>query len=247
MQELTLEKQTKLGRRGKGVKRVQEWLTLQGFAVKPDGTFGAATETALKRFQKKKGLRPSGVVDPATFEQLVAPMRAAVEPIKPGRRTLGQQVVAYARQHLKQGAREVGPDNSGPWVRLYMNGNEGPIFPWCAGFACFVLKQATESLGVGLPITPSFGVDELGFSARANDRFIEGSKAQNRRRVKPGSLFLSAKAGDPDDWSHVGIFVSASGETFTSIEGNTNDEGSFEGFEVCTRTRDWALKDFIRI
>jgi Putative peptidoglycan binding domain len=246
MQELTLERQTKLGRRGKGVKRVQEWLTLQGFRVKPDGEFGVATRTALKRFQNRKGLPATGIVDSATFEQLVAPMRAAVEPIKPGRRTLGQQVVAYARQHLKQNPREVGPDNSGPWVRLYMNGNEGPIFPWCAGFVCFVLKQATESMDLAMPITPSFGVDDLGFSARANDRFIEGSKAQNRRRVKPGSLFLSAKP-DPNDWSHVGIFVSASGDTFTSIEGNTNDEGSFEGFEVCTRTRDWSMKDFIRL
>ena len=56
MDELTLEKQTKIGRRGRGVKRVQEWLTFQGFGVKPDGEFGAATEVALRRFQKKRGL-----------------------------------------------------------------------------------------------------------------------------------------------------------------------------------------------
>ena len=118
MDELILERQTKLGKRGKGVKRVQEWLTLQDFGVKPDGDFGAATETALKRFPKKKGLKATGIVDAATFEQLVAPMRAAVAPIKPGGRRLGQLVVAYARQHLKSRPREVGPDNSGPWVRL---------------------------------------------------------------------------------------------------------------------------------
>lgn len=246
MDELTLEKQTKIGRRGRGVKRVQEWLTFQGFGVKPDGEFGAATEVALRRFQKRRGLEPTGVVDSATFEQLTAPMRAAVETIKPGRRTLGQQMVAYARQHLKQGAREIGPDNSGPWVRLYMNGNEGPTWYWCAGFVCFVLKQATESMRLPMPITASFGVDQLATSARANDRFIEGSKAANRRRVKPGSLFLSAK-DDPNDWSHVGIVVSTSDATFASIEGNTNDEGSYDGYEVCARTRDWSMKDFIRI
>lgn len=53
MDELTLERETKRGKRGKGVKRVQEWLTLQDFGVNPDGDFGAATETALKRFQKQ--------------------------------------------------------------------------------------------------------------------------------------------------------------------------------------------------
>lgn len=245
MGELTLERQTKLGKRGKGVKRVQEWLTLQDFGVKPDGDFGAATETALKRFQRKKGLKPTGIVDAATFEQLVAPMRAAVAPIKPGKRRLGQLVVAYARQHLKSHPREVGPDNSGPWVRLYMDGRDGPAWPWCAGFSCFILKQAADTLDVAMPIPSSFDVDALASSAKANDRFIEGSKAQNRSRVKPGSLFLSQKP--EGDWSHVGIVVSPSGATFISIEGNTNDEGSFEGFEVCTRTRDWASKDFIRI
>jgi hypothetical protein len=96
-----------------------------------------------------------------------------------------------------------------------------------------------------MPIVPSFGVDQLAFSARDRDRFIKGKGAANRR-VKPGSLFLSAK-DVPNDWSHVGIFISASGESFTSIEGNTNDEGSFEGFEVCTRIRGWDKKDFIRI
>lgn len=58
--------------------------------MKPDGEFGVATRTALKRFQNRKGLQATGIVDSAAFEQLVAPMRAAVEPIKPGRRTLGQ-------------------------------------------------------------------------------------------------------------------------------------------------------------
>lgn len=55
MGELTLERQTKLGKRGKGVKRVQEWLTLQDFGVKPDGDFGAATETPSSAFRRRRG------------------------------------------------------------------------------------------------------------------------------------------------------------------------------------------------
>jgi hypothetical protein len=104
-------------------------------------------------------------------------------------------VIAYARQHLKSHPREVGPDNSGPWVRLYMDRRDGPAWPWCAGFSCFILKQAAETLDVAMPIQSSFDVDALASSAKANDRFIEGSKAQNRSRVKPGSLFLSQKRG----------------------------------------------------
>lgn len=246
MEELKFATDIKRKHRGKKVKRVQEWLSLQGPGPVPDGDFGPATETSVRNFQKKKGLPATGVVDSATFELLVAPLRAALAPIPADGKSLGRLVVAYAKQHLKQHPREIGGTNSGPWVRLYMNGLEGPAAPWCAGFACFVLKQATESAGASMPIVPSFGVDQLAFSAQGRDRFIEGSKPANRRKVKPGAFFLSAK-DVPNDWSHVGIFVSGTAESFTSIEGNTNDEGSFEGFEVCTRIRGWDKKDFIRI
>ena len=246
MDELTFAKDIKRKDRGKKVKRVQEWLSLQGAGPVADGDFGPATETSVKRYQQRKGLPATGVVDSATYDLLVAPMRAVLEPIPAGKRSLGRLVVAYAKRHLREHPREIGGTNAGPWVRLYMDGLEGPAAPWCAGFACFVLKQATESAGVDMPIVKSFGVDQLAFSARDRDRFIEGSVAANRRKVKPGALFLSAK-DNPNDWSHVGIFVSGSAEAFTSIEGNTNDEGSFEGFEVCTRTRGWDKKDFIRI
>ena len=43
--------------------------------------------------------------------------------------------------------REIGGQNMGPWVRLYMDGREGAEFPWCAGFVCFVLAQACEAMG----------------------------------------------------------------------------------------------------
>ena len=35
--------------------------------------------------------------------------------------------------------------------------------------------------------------------------------------------------------------------TFATIEGNTNDEGSREGYEVCRRVRGRGSKDFIRL
>jgi hypothetical protein len=37
----------------------------------------------------------------------------------------------------------------------------------------------------------------------------------------------------------------AEGDTFKSIEGNTNDDGSYEGYEVCARVRGYAGIDFI--
>jgi hypothetical protein len=39
----------------------------------------------------------------------------------------------------------------------------------------------------------------------------------------------------------------AEDEVFHTIEGNTNHEGSYEGYEVCKRIRGYKDKDFILI
>jgi hypothetical protein len=47
------------------------------------------------------------------------------------------------------------------------------------------------------------------------------------------------------DWTHTGIVVEVGPEGFKTIEGNTNDEGVSNGFEVCMRSRSYKDKDFI--
>jgi hypothetical protein len=49
----------------------------------------------------------------------------------------------------------------------------------------------------------------------------------------------------PGDWCHTGFAVAGSGTTFSTIEGNTNDDGSSNGFEVCARSRSVKDKEFI--
>ena len=54
-----------------------EWLqrtlkTAWGFSLKVDGDFGSKTETAVKKFQKSRGIIPSGRVDEATLAALTA-------------------------------------------------------------------------------------------------------------------------------------------------------------------------------
>ena len=132
----------------------------------------------------------------------------------------------------------------GPWVRLYMGGREGNEFAWCAGFACFVLKQACDSLGVAMPIKASVSCDSLAASAKQRNVFLGEQKAKVNA-VTPGSFFLNRRT--PDDWTHVGIVTAAADGFFKTIEGNTNDEGSREGYEVCARNRGYKKKDFIQI
>jgi hypothetical protein len=49
-------------------------------------------------------------------------------------------------------------------------------------------------------------------------------------------------------WIHTGMVSVLHEETFDTIEGNTNDEGSANGYEVCARNRAFSSQiDFIRI
>lgn len=53
------------GSRGRAVKRLQRRLGLRA-----DGVYGRATKRAVKRFQKRAGLRADGVAGPATLREL---------------------------------------------------------------------------------------------------------------------------------------------------------------------------------
>jgi peptidoglycan hydrolase-like protein with peptidoglycan-binding domain len=227
---------------GPPVKRVQEWLCLHGLWIKIDGDFGPATQLAMKQYQAAEGLPSTGVLDPMTWDHLVAPLRAALAPIPPSGRTLGQLTVAWASQQLASKPREI-PPNSGAFVRTYMKGHEGKDWPWCAGFATFCLEKAASALGVSLPIKTSFSCDELAWSAKAAGILLREPGAADRSRISPGSLFVVRKS--PNDWSHTGIVVEAGAEAFRTIEGNTNDAGSANGDGVYQRVRKFGASDFI--
>ncbi len=245
MSDLALDKNYKKGSKGKKVKLIQEWLSLNGLGVYVDSDFGPATDYAVREFQRKNRLNVDGIVGKNTFSRLILPIRNALKPISPGGKSLGEMVVAYAEQHLKENPREMGGENSGPWVRLYMKGKEGQEWAWCAGFDCFILRQACSSLGVRLPIKTSVSCDTLAANAKENGIFLKESKITDKSQITPGSLFLSRRTST--DWIHTGIVVRADDEVYETIEGNTNDEGSREGYEVCRRIRGYRKKDFILI
>ncbi len=229
---------------GKPVRVVQEWLGLNNFNVKIDGDFGPATGQAVQAFQRTQGLPVTGTVDQATMDALSAPMQRALQRV-PAAGDLGTLVVAYASQHLAQGPREIGGANCGPWVRLYMDGNEGSAWPWCAGFATFVLRQAAAHAGVSLPLMRTFSCDSLAADAQAKHRLVQDAQLGDQNPaalLRPGSLFLVRRT--PGDWVHTGILTAAHGETFETIEGNTNDTGDREGYEVCKRFRAYRSVDF---
>ncbi len=60
----------KRGAKGACVKRLQQALKTAGFSPGSiDGIFGPLTEAAVKKFQKAKGLKVTGIVDPDTWDK----------------------------------------------------------------------------------------------------------------------------------------------------------------------------------
>lgn len=238
-----------VGSRGSGVRRVQEWLTLRGFSVPIDGRFGEATDRELNRYRKKIGSTATGALDAGTWAQLTSPMRklAELKGADVSSPSFSGSILAAARAHLAAGPLEVGGPNAGPWVRVYMKGNEGPDWPWCAGFVVSVIEQTAALLSGPLPVKPTFSCDSLAHEAKASGRFVSGARiasgATGWAALGSCQIFLVRRSSS--DWTHTGFAFSGSGSMFNTIEGNTNDSGHREGYEVVARTRSIDQKDFI--
>jgi len=234
--ELDFPAQTTLQRPTKSapVRRIQEWLCFHGLRTSIDGDFGPSTQRQVNAFRAKHDLPRNGKVDAALFSRLCAPMRRALADRPAGFKTLNQLAVLYARQHLKEHPVEIGGDNLGPWVRLYCRGKDGPRYYWCAGFATFIVEQAASTAGVALPVSRTLSCDNLANQAKRRGRFVSGG-TRPPQGIQPGDLFLMRKTAE--DWVHTGLVLALHEETFDTIEGNTNDDGARNGYEVCIRNR----------
>lgn len=240
--EIQFEGDIGRGKRGTAAQRVQEWLCLHGNQLVVDSDFGGVTEDAVKDFQKTKRLDVTGIVDEKTFAKLVAPMRAALSHKPKAGLSLGKTVMSFAKAHLAEHPREVGGANRGPWVRMYMKGNEGKPWAWCAGFTTFCMYQAAGTLSMDAPIKGSFSCDSLAAQAKSAGIFLRERDA-SPDKVTEGAMFLVRRTST--DWTHVGFVSKAESASFRTIEGNTNDDGDREGYEVCARRRGYSKKDFI--
>jgi len=245
IKELNISSLLKVGAKGYDVKKVQEWLNLWRFIdpkwfhrVSVDGEFGPQTEGVIRDFQTHKNLEVDGVVGPNTFRVLSTPMFQAFSRIDGA--DLRKLIVDYARQHLENIPRELYNSNIGPWVRAYMDGNEGKQWAWCMGFVQSILDQATTTLGQKFTgIMPhSYSCDVVGSHGLKEKRLHRNVNVRNNPDlIQPGDVFLNMKT--QYDWVHTGLVIGVEGDLIHTIEGNTNDEGSREGFEVCLRRRNF--------
>ncbi len=123
--------------------------------------------------------------------------------------------------------------NAGPRVEEYLASvgrKKGD--PWCAAFTSWCILQAEKKL------QQTFYVPKTAYTPhilQARDTQI--LRGPGPRWIAPGMLFLLyyKKLGRV---GHVGFIEGClDPDTVITIEGNSNDEGVREGFEVCRRER----------
>ena len=243
----------------KEVEKIQSWLTLfalqnpnAGTATGIDGDFGPATEQAVINFQKAHGLQQTGIVDQNLFSILTTPLKKAFENTIQGN-GLRELVVNTAKNHAQNNPYELvikNQSNSGPWVRSYMDGNEGSSWFWCMGFAQMIIDQATSIQGKNfknlMPLT--YSCDTVGSTGLQKKILTRYQTARNNPSlIQPGDLFLLQKS--TYDWYHTGIVIGVHGDVIETIEGNTNAEGSSNGNAVLNKIRNFKQSkiDFFSI
>lgn len=244
--ELEIDGILKKGSEGKDVEKVQEWLNLWkycsiswSYSVTIDGDFGPQTESMVRIFQAMNLLKVDGVVGPNTFGSLCSPLRMAFNTTGNETGSLQSDILYIARLHLAHSPRELG-QNEGPWVRSYMDGYDGAPFAWCLGFGQTVLDQALSKEGRKvtdiMPLTYSCDVlGEHGLKEKCLTRAPKFKSEKEREKIKSGDFFLISKK--EHDWGHTGIVEQVDGKWIHVIEGNTNQDGSRNGYEVCRRMR----------
>jgi hypothetical protein len=154
-----MAKVLKKGSRDPEVKELQRLLVERGYPLEIDGIFGSETSKAVRAFQSQnldqhgQPLVIDGEAGPLTWWSLTHPKPTIVTPSainyeempseSIGGSNIGRAALATAINEIKAGAKEVGGDNAGLWVKKYLEPVElGEGNSWCASFVSWCYLQA---------------------------------------------------------------------------------------------------------
>lgn len=127
--------------------------------------------------------------------------------------SLIEAVLRIAKHEMEVGAGEEGENNSGPFVKKYLNGLAEPPANWCAAFVSWCFRQAARDTGKKMPFRYTLGARDL------MNQLPEESIIKVLPPI-PGDLIFFWR-GDPNGWmGHVGIVSMIGQKSFWTIEGN---------------------------
>lgn len=134
------------------------------------------------------------------------------------------------------GVREIGNTNRGEEVDAYLlsTGN-GPGYPWCAAYVYWCIERMARELRIEVPFLKSAYCPTISNWARGNSILFE--------KPEPGDVFLLYLPYKGKVTArHTGFVEKVEGGQFVALEGNTNLDGSRDGYGVFRREREFHSK-----
>lgn len=149
---------------------------------------------------------------------------------------LKEKVLEVATSQIGQKEEPKG-SNSGPMVDKYLAAAGVPKgSAWCMSFVYWCTSEAAKALNLQNPLFRTGGVMNQWYHVPATMKVHE---------PQAGDIFIMEFA---HGLGHTGFVEKVEGTMIATIEGNSNEDGSREGFEVCRHTRPiTAIKGFIRL
>lgn len=150
------------------------------------------------------------------------------------------RILALAVAISQIGVEEIPKNsNSGPDVEMFLKSvGLGKGYSWCMAFLYWCFMTAAKEAGLVNALIKTGGC--MAQWNRINAQY----KSQE---PQIGSLVIFDHGGGN---GHVAIIEKIEGDQMHTVEGNTNDEGSREGYEVCRRIRkmsDPKIKGYITV
>jgi hypothetical protein len=143
-------------------------------------------------------------------------------------KTLAQRTLEIALSQQGVSEQPKGT-NTGPQVNEYLkSAGISPGYPWCMAFVYWCVSRACEEFKIVNPLVRTGGVMNQWNQTKLR------KIPRISRSVKPGDVFIMQFGHGT---GHTGFVEKIEGGLIYTIEGNTNDDGSREGYEVARRTR----------
>ena len=159
--------------------------------------------------------------------------------------TLHELALSIAISQLGQQEEPKG-SNGGPMVDKYLASVGLPKgYAWCQAFVHWCYEQAAALLKVPCPVTRTGGVGDCWNRTGMDKKYTAKQLQAGVKPLKPGDQFILIF---PKGTGHTGLIERVEGNVLHTIEGNSNDDGSREGYEVVRHIRhltDVALRGCI--
>ncbi len=167
----------------------------------------------------------------------------------PNTETLAITALQTAQGQIGQSENPKG-SNSGPMVNEYLRAvGMTPGYAWCQAFVYWCYEVAAKKLNLVNPLIRTASVHDCWSHSTTNGTLKKVLKADALLQpglINAGDQFILSFNGNAD---HTGIVEKVEGHVIYTIEGNSNNNGSREGYEVVRHQRnlnDKSLVGFIK-